>query len=96
MNKRTREFLDFISKSQSQYEKEKDKEWKKLEIRIFSAKTKEEILSTSHDVDAFLNSNAPEEEKNKLRESTECLAMLVEAVEGIDDKYLIEESGGNS
>ncbi len=92
MNKRIQTFLDTIDNSLKQYEEDKNKEWKKLENRIFTAKTKEEVLSVERDVDAFLNSDAPEADKEKIREVLECLLMLVEAVNGKDDKYLIEES----
>ena len=91
MNKRIQTFLDTIDNSLKQYEEDKNKEWKKLENRIFTAKTKEEVLSVERDVDAFLNSDAPEADKEKIREVLECLLMLVEAVNGKDDKYLIEE-----
>ena len=92
MSKRIQTFLDTIDNSLKQYERDKNKEWKKLEIRIFTAKTKEEVLSLERDVDAFLNSDAPEADKEKIREVLECLLMLVEAVNGKDDKDLIEES----
>lgn len=92
MSKRIQTFLDTIDNSLKQYERDKNKEWKKLEIRIFTAKTKEEVLSLERDVDAFLNSDAPEADKEKIREVLECLLMLVEAANGKDDKYIVEES----
>ena len=90
MDKSSEELFRALEALQEKSNREKEKEWKKLEQRILSARTKKEILDVNSDVDQFMNSDAPEKDKKKLEWCLENLAMLVEAVNGMDDTFLIE------
>lgn len=77
MDIRTARLLDAIKESRKE---ENRKEWELLRERVFSDHTDKEILKLKDDFNAFMDSDAPDEEKTKLRMYAEPLAMLVAAV----------------
>ena len=73
--------LKVLQERYEREEREKDKEWRKLRNRISSVKTDDEILNLRDDINSFFESDASEEDKEKLSQYTESLAMLVIAAQ---------------
>lgn len=72
--KRLFEAIDVFNKAEKL---EAGKEWRRLKKRIFTAKTYDEIVKMAEDVKAFLLSDAPEEDKEKLKNYVECIPMML-------------------
>lgn len=72
------ELLDAIHKHNSEMRHEK--EWEKLRDRIMSSSnSKDYWFMLLNDVEAFLSSSAPKEEKKKLQGYTERLAIMIDS-----------------
>ncbi len=80
MEERVTRLFDSINESRKNREALKAKEWNILKERIFSVHTDQEILELRDDVNAFMKSAAPEEDKTRLSMYVEPLAIMVAGV----------------